>query len=354
MRRLLLASLAAAGLSGCEPGESETSQDVRLSGLTYSREDTAAPTPVYKEEIVRDAVGVGVPASQEGLAQFSRSFFDGDRRSLPSLGVANTNPADAVRRKVLVPLRKPEKKTDLRDQDIPPPESLPDVELPDAQPGVGPKGGGEALLGFDAFQRALGDWTAPLLSRLGWGAAKRRGAPTPHAPYRLTVHHTITAQSMSEASAIKNVRNVQYYHMKGRAKEGKEVFDDIAYHFLIDGEGRVIEGRPVEVIGAHAGGSNDGNIGIALLGNFDVDKPTGAQLRSLERLAVYLSVKFRRDPSHRGFLQPHMHFTNTGCPGKNLLALLDKIRDDVDVQADQAIAKLGGGGFTPIVVADNR
>lgn len=357
MRRLLLA-LALAGLTGCEPGESETSRDHRFAGLTYSREErSVAAAPIqYKEEIVRDAVGTGLPASQEGLAQLSRAFFDGDSRRLASAGVANTHPVDTVRRKVVVPMEKgkPKKGGKVPD-DVPPPESLPEVELPDAQPGAGPKGGGADLLGFDAFQRALGDWTAPLLSRLGWGAAKRRGAPTRHSPQRLTVHHTITARSMSEASSIQNVRNVQYYHMKGRAKDGKDVFDDIAYHFLIDGEGRVIEGRPVETLGAHAGGSNDGNIGIALLGDFDKDKPTDAQVRSLERLAVYLAVKFRRDPSHRGFLQPHKHFTNTGCPGKNLLALLDKIRDDVDVQADQAIAKLGGGaGFTPIVVADNR
>jgi N-acetylmuramoyl-L-alanine amidase len=352
MRRLLLAALAAAVLSGCEPREGSSDSGPRFAVAATA--SAPAATFQYKEEIVRDAVGSGLPASQESFAQFSRAFFDGDSRSLSSLGVAVTNPADTARRKVVVPLAKAEREGGDEDEvdDVPPPDSLPEVDLPDAQPGIGPKGGGDALLGFDAFQRALGDWTAPLLSRLGWGAAKRRGTDTPHSPYRLTVHHTIGRQSKSEPESIKSVRNIQYYHMKGRAKRGKEAFDDIGYHFLVDGEGRIIEGRPVEIMGAHAGGSNDGNIGIALLGNFDVVKPTAAQLRSLERLAVYLAVKFRRDPSHRGFLQPHQHFTQTGCPGKNLLALLDKIRDDVDTQADEVIAKFGAGGFVPLIVSN--
>lgn len=43
-------------------------------------------------------------------------------------------------------------------------------------------------------------------------------------------------------------------------------WSDIGYHFLIDRDGTVMEGRPLEKVGAHVKGHNTGTIGISLFG----------------------------------------------------------------------------------------
>lgn len=43
-------------------------------------------------------------------------------------------------------------------------------------------------------------------------------------------------------------------------------FDDIGYHLVIDIDGMVSRGRPLNVVGAHVEGHNTGNIGICLVG----------------------------------------------------------------------------------------
>lgn len=209
-------------------------------------------------------------------------------------------------------------------------------------------GGGPTLLGFAAFQIEQNfPSVAPIMSRLGWSAVKRRGTATAHTPYRVTVHHTQTQRPMTEEETAKIVKNIQSYHMKGRAKSGLENFDDIGYHFLIAGDGRVIEGRRAEVLGAHARGANDGNIGISMLGDFNKMLPTGEQVESLTRLITYLSIKYRKDPLAKGFLEPHQRYDPTDCPGKNLMAILESLRARIDQRADTIVAD---GSFKPLAV----
>ena len=209
---------------------------------------------------------------------------------------------------------------------------------------------GEALLGFAKFQLEQKFPTvAPIMSRLGWRAAPRRGSNQTHNPYRVTVHHTQGHRAMNEAEAASSVRATQHYHMVGRAREGKEAFSDIGYHFLIAGDGRVVEGRRAEYLGAHAGGSNTGNIGVAMMGDFNKLKPTAAQIESLTRLVTFLSLKYKKDPASKGFLEPHQHYTNTDCPGANMMAILDSLRRVIDREHDQ-IAAGTGAEFVPLAV----
>lgn len=208
---------------------------------------------------------------------------------------------------------------------------------------------GQTLLGFAKFQLEQKFPTvAPIMSRLGWRAAPRTGANQAHDPYRVTVHHTQGAQPMNEAQTAAAVKGTQHYHMVGRAREGKEAFHDIGYHFLIAGDGRVVEGRRAEYLGAHAGGANAGNIGVAMMGDFNKVKPTNAQIESLTRLVTFLSVKYKKDPNSKGFLEAHNHYTNTDCPGKHMMAILDALRRKIDKENEIII----GGGSVGTVYAD--
>ena len=46
----------------------------------------------------------------------------------------------------------------------------------------------------------------------------------------------------------------------------------IGYHFFIRKDGTVYEGRPLDMIGAHAGGNNYDSIGICFEGSFDKEQ----------------------------------------------------------------------------------
>jgi hypothetical protein len=157
---------------------------------------------------------------------------------------------------------------------------------------------------------------------------------------------------MTEAATAAEVRNIQHYHMAGRAKEGKDVWEDIGYHFLIDGAGRVVEGRPAETLGAHVRGANENNIGIAMMGNFERIKPTADQVASLTRLVSFLALKYRQDPSRKGFLEGHRHYNSTDCPGKNMMAILDGIRARIDAETVELAARVKAapkGQFVPVL-----
>ncbi len=196
------------------------------------------------------------------------------------------------------------------------------------------------------------DAAAPILSRAGWHAAKRKGTPVPMPPTHVTVHHTDGAQTMTEAATAAEVRGIQHYHMAGRAAEGKDVWEDIGYHFLIDGAGRVIEGRPADTLGAHVGGANANNIGVAMMGNFDRIKPSAEQVESLTRLVSFLALKYREDPSRQGFLEGHQHYNNTDCPGKNMMAILETLRLRIDAETIKlaALVKTAPKGqFVPVL-----
>jgi len=154
-----------------------------------------------------------------------------------------------------------------------------------------------------------------LVRRAQWNAAPadprnmRRSAPRWN---WITVHHSVfTSDGDSLAASLDTVQRIQRVHMDN------EDYADIGYHYLIDRQGRVIEGRSLRWQGAHAGGTNNvGNVGICLLGNFEIERPTAAALRSLERLIVELQRELRIP---RQNVRPHRDWKETECPGRHLM-----------------------------------
>jgi len=159
-----------------------------------------------------------------------------------------------------------------------------------------------------------------LVPRAAWGAAPLRPNHDPMGKVvRITVHHTATRPpAPGEASGRSAVRSIQKYHQSS-AEQGGRGWADIGYHFLIDPEGRIYEGRPVTVQGAHAGGSaNQGNIGIALIGDFSSSPPSFPQEQAL--FALVRDLVRRHDLSPRR-IQGHSEVRlgagegGTQCPG---------------------------------------
>lgn len=102
------------------------------------------------------------------------------------------------------------------------------------------------------------------------------------------------------------------------------------------------------VIGAHASWNNQPSVGIALVGNFNIDKPTDAQLKALISLITALAHKYNIDPESKTdwhkkdssypYVSTFQNYTVVGhrdvgataCPGESLYKLLPAIRDSVE------------------------
>lgn len=103
-------------------------------------------------------------------------------------------------------------------------------------------------------------------------------------------------------------------------------WDELGYHFVIGNgtetrDGQVEVGRrwSAQKWGAHTKTAdnrfNNYGIGICLVGNFEVDRPTPAQMRSLAKLTAYLMTTYKI-PANR--VLGHRDCKPTDCPGRNL------------------------------------
>ncbi len=101
-------------------------------------------------------------------------------------------------------------------------------------------------------------------------------------------------------------------------------WDGVGYHFVIgngtnssDGQIEVTPRWPVQKWGAHAKTAdnryNEYGIGICMVGNFDVERPTAKQLASLARLVAYLSKTYHISVTN---VIGHRDTKPTDCPGK--------------------------------------
>ncbi|MBK3745065.1 N-acetylmuramoyl-L-alanine amidase [Paraburkholderia aspalathi] len=74
-------------------------------------------------------------------------------------------------------------------------------------------------------------------------------------------------------------------------------WSDIGYHFIIQIDGRISPGRPIEKVGAHVAGHNAGSVGISYVGGVDTkgkskDTRTPAQKSALRTLLADLVKKY--------------------------------------------------------------
>ena len=71
----------------------------------------------------------------------------------------------------------------------------------------------------------------------------------------------------------------------------------IGYHYLIRKDGTIERGRPRDTVGAHCYGENWHSIGVNIVGNFETNEPTAAQIDAAERLVAVLCRLYGLRPS---------------------------------------------------------
>jgi len=120
--------------------------------------------------------------------------------------------------------------------------------------------------------------------------------------WRATIHHTATPPDRP----AERIRAIDADH-RSRG------WDGIGYHLLVAEDGGVFFGRPLERQGAHVKGENEGNLGVALIGDYRQSAPPEAALASVRRLLAWAFETWGFGPEAVYF---HKDLAATECPGR--------------------------------------
>ena len=183
-----------------------------------------------------------------------------------------------------------------------------------------------------------------IITRSQWGASDGTPCDSPLTGDRtrgVVVHHTAGSNSYDKADSKAIVRATQAYHVKGRG------WCDIGYNFLVDKYGQIFEGRrggvdrPVRA--AHSGNAtvNTYTMGVSMMGNYDVTRPSAALKAAMVKLVGWRLgtnfIKAKGTYSIGGLtlnrIAGHRNVVSTECPGRYGYAWLSQsggLRDRVE------------------------
>ena len=182
---------------------------------------------------------------------------------------------------------------------------------------------GLALLPASAQdEEAFAALRPPMLTRADWQAKPPLPGLVPQDIAGIVVHHTGEKQNTRIAFANK-LRNLQSYSQRpaelapGRTKPA---WPDLPYHFYIDANGEIAEGRDLR----YAGSTNTnydptGYIQVVVEGNFDIEEPKPAQVAAVRRLLLWLLLKQGLPVKA---VSVHKDHAATSCPGRRFLSLM--------------------------------
>ncbi len=160
---------------------------------------------------------------------------------------------------------------------------------------------------------------SPILSRAQWGARPALPGLVPHKPRSIVIHNTDVKRNFVR-SLTEKLRNLQSFSQTAQTGSGpkRDAWPDIPYHYYIDANGQLGEGREV----LFRGDSNtrydlNGHIQVVMEGQFDSEMPSAAQLERLTAVLIALQSRWQIPKSA---IRVHNDLAPTTCPGKNLKA----------------------------------
>ena len=135
---------------------------------------------------------------------------------------------------------------------------------------------------------------------------------------RITIHHAGNGvvRETAENAVVFRLQNMQTAHLRRN-------YGDIGYHFIIDYAGRTWEGRSLAYEGAHVSHHNRRNVGIMVIGNFEKQRPSDAQIKSCEVLVGLLREHYRIKKNR---VYGHRDLGHSICPGRHLYARLADLK----------------------------
>lgn len=135
----------------------------------------------------------------------------------------------------------------------------------------------------------------------------------------ITVHHDGMSPEVirSPADAARRLELIRTSHVESRG------WADIGYHLIVDPQGRIWQGRPMNLQGAHVKDQNPHNLGVLVMGNFEEQHPTREALSVLDELLAQQAMAHRVPLSA---IRTHQEWASTACPGRHLQAYMNATR----------------------------
>lgn len=148
----------------------------------------------------------------------------------------------------------------------------------------------------------------------------------------LVIHHS----GFYEQDGLSTLLEIQRAHREDRG------WADVGYHFMVDKDGTIYEGRDLTVRGVHVEGFNTGSLGVCLMGDFRFEAPSDAQLNATYALNDW--IVYRTGVTH---LAGHKDFNDfTVCPGAMIANQLEDL-------ASRAGLTYGTDGYQPTLQVDS-
>ncbi len=138
----------------------------------------------------------------------------------------------------------------------------------------------------------------------------------PHHITHVTLHHTGDSRPlMPGEDPVARLRGLQSWGASDRN------WWDLPYHYLLDLDGRIFEGRDYHYMGeTNTAYDPGGHFLISVIGNYGRQEPTQAQLVSIADLMAWALKEFNLPLDRIG---GHYNYADTDCPGTNLRKYLE-------------------------------
>lgn len=177
-------------------------------------------------------------------------------------------------------------------------------------------GVGELGAGLVALEVATVTSVAPEIASAEIAGGAEMRLRIAHRITHVTLHHTGSAQPLlPEDDPVEKLRGLQSWGARDRN------WWDVPYHFLLDLDGRIYEGRDFRFMGeTNTTYDPTGHFLISVIGNYGRQEPTSAQLSAIADLMAWALDEFDLPLNRIG---GHYNYAETGCPGQHLRKYLE-------------------------------
>lgn len=138
----------------------------------------------------------------------------------------------------------------------------------------------------------------------------------PHKITHVTLHHTGDSRPLLPGDdPVQRLRGLQSWGASDRN------WWDVPYHFLMDLNGTIYEGRDYHFMGeTNTTYDPGGHFLISIIGNYGRQEPTQAQLEAIADMMAWALAEFDLPLDRIG---GHYNYAQTGCPGEHLRKYLE-------------------------------
>jgi hypothetical protein len=132
----------------------------------------------------------------------------------------------------------------------------------------------------------------------------------------VTLHHTGDATPLLPSEdPVRRLRGLQSWGASDRN------WWDVPYHFLLDTQGRIFEGRDYHYMGeTNTTYDPGGHFLISAIGNYERQEATPETLAAIADLMAWALKEFNVPLDRIG---GHYNYAKTGCPGRHLRKYLE-------------------------------